>query len=167
MFERRKLDKIHPILTQCLVNDFHFGGLTLSGGMTRVGRKYTGAYAKVKKMGKTLATALGKEGGLRLIYRLDKTLTFELTFSFTNADAEYELIKNFFYEYEECDFEDDVPAPFHDLELTNCDDATVISYTLNDVTPDGIAECAERMVGYVMNVFDVYLENLLEEYGEE
>ena len=169
MFERKKLEKIRPVLTQCFVDDFHMGGLTLVDGLTRIGRKYTGAFAKVKKMNETLLRGLGEQGGFRMLYRLDKTLELKLTFSCAEGDEDYALVQNHFYEYEDCNFDDllEDMVPFQDLELCNNADTTDVIYTVKGVAADAVAARAKRLLDYVFNVYDVYLENLLEEYGEE
>ena len=58
-------------------------------------------------------------------------------------------------------------VPFQDLELCNNADTTDVIYTVKGVAADAVAARAKRLLEYVLNVYDVYLENLLEEYGEE
>ena len=67
---------------------------------------------------------------------------------------------------------DDLPEdlhPFHDLLLhTYTEDGfTELTYTTKNVALDAASARADRLLDYVLNVYDVYLENLLEEYGEE
>ena len=171
MFEKRKLEKVRAALNHLFVKEFRFGGATVSSGFLKTGVRYTGAYANIKTLNETMLRGLGDRGGFRMDYGIDKTLTLKLTFSCTEGDEDYELVKNHFYEYEEEDF-DDLPEdlrPFHDLHLhiDTEDGFTELTYTTKNVALDAAPARADRLLDYVLNVYDVYLENLLEEYGEE
>lgn len=170
MFEKRKLEKIRSALHQCFLDQFHYGKCTVSSGFLKNGKKYVGAFVDVTKMNETLLLGFGEKGGIRLEYRLDKTLALKLTFTCTKGDDVYEIVEKQFYEYEDCDFDDLPPElePFNDLALnTYTDDGiTDVVYTLKNVVAENVASRADRLLDYVFNVCDVYLENLLEEYGE-
>lgn len=167
MFEKRKLEKIRPILHEIVANDFHLGGLTMASGKTKLGRKYTGTYAKVKTLNETLRVGLGENGGLSLTYRTDKTLTLKLTFSWSEG-ATYDQMRTTFYEYEDEEADEDLPEDlqtYHDLLLNTFEDDgyTELTYTVKDVKLDDVGARAKRLLEYVLNIYDVYLEELLEE----
>ena len=81
MFEKRKLEKVRKGLHDLFINQFRFANCTVASGFIKDGKKYAGAYVKVKKMNETLLRELGERGEIRLAYRLDKTLALRLTFS--------------------------------------------------------------------------------------
>ena len=167
MFEKRKLEKIRPILHEIVANDFHLGGLTMASGKTTLGRKYTGTYAKVKTLNETLRVGLGENGGLILSYRTDKTLTLKLTFSWSEG-ATYDQMRTTFYEYEDEEADAGLPddlVTYHDLLLNTFEDDgyTELTYTVKDVKLDDVGVRAKRLLEYVLNIYDIYLEELLEE----
>ena len=171
MFEKRKLEKIRPVLHEIIANDFHLGGLKMASGKTKRGRKYTGTYAKVKTLNETLRVGLGENGGLILTYRTDKTLTLKLTFSWSEGEI-YDQMRTTFYEDENEEADDGLPEDlqtYHELLLNTFDDDgyTEITYTVNNVDPATVGKRAKILLGHALNIYDIYLENLLEEYGEE
>lgn len=172
MFEKRKLEKVRSALNDIFINEFRFGGSTVASGFKKQDGKYVGAYAKVTKLNKTLLRGLGERGVVEIEYNLDKTLKLTLTFSCSKESDDYEIINRHFYEYEQdSDFEDvdDDRLPYNNLHLATYTDDKLSDaiYTLEHINFKDVDGRARITLDYVTNVYDIYLENLLEEYGEE
>ena len=171
MFEKSKLKKVSDSLSDIFMNEFRLVGCSITSGYLKTKTKYTGTYVKIKSMNETLLRELGDRGEFNLSYRLDNTLKLVLVFSCGVNDDDYEFVRRHFYEYEEDNDYEDYPedlVPYNNLHLTNYteDNLTEFTYTLTNVTPNKVHTRAKNLLDHVFNSLDIYLEELLEAYGE-
>ena len=109
-----------------------------------------------------MAEVLGKEGEFFVSYNSDGELKAEMVFAYSEGDAEYDILCEFFEDL------DDESESYDDVTLANYTEShtTGLVVEAHGVSPAGLANKVNRIFYAIFDWLDIIYENILDECGE-
>ena len=120
------------------------------------------AWISTTKLNGTMAEVLGKKGEFFVSYNSDGELKAEMVFAYSEGDAEYDILCEFFEDL------DDESESYDDVTLANYTEShtTGLVVEAHGVSPAGLANKVNRIFYAIFDWLDIIYENILDECGE-